>query len=212
MIVLNAFEKLQLKSQYELGRWKILNCAVTLYASKKLLIQGSGAEQVKELILSKLKLDDFLILGIDETGRGENFGILVVVGILGCSKDFLELRDSKKIQKIEEKKKIVEQKAKHIFVRIFSPGEIDSLRLQGINLNQMEAQAMDSIIQEAQKTNLDFKIKIDGNPLPLKSKNVEFIVKGDDLEPVIGAASVLAKFVRDTSLNNEKRKTWKSKL
>ena len=90
--------------------------------------------------------------------------------------------------------------------------EIDKARISGINLNHLEAQAMDSIILEAQKTGLKFKVKMDGNPLPVQSKNVEFIVKGDDQEPVIGAASVLAKFVRDTSENKNKRKTWKSNL
>ena len=207
---LDSFEIQKTNSKYELGRWKILESTAVLYSSGKLLIQGKNVEHVKELILSKIPLDDLLVLGIDETGRGENFGIMVVAGVLGKSKDLLELRDSKKTKDIEPKKKLVDKQAIHTYVKIFTPAEIDRARTSGINLNQLEAQAMDEIIAQAQKTSLEFKIKIDGNPLPVESKNVQFIVKGDDKEPVIAAASVLAKFTRDISSNKEKRKTWKN--
>lgn len=199
-------------SEYEFKRWEHLNTVITLYTSGKLVIQGLDEERVRDLILSKLPMRNELVLGIDEVGRGENFGDLVVCGVLGHSKDFLELRDSKKTKDIAGKKSLVEKNAVKTFLVSFSASEIDFMRSQGISLNQLIARAIDSIIEQAQAVKKEFVVKVDGSKLPIHSAHepIQFIPKGDDLEPVIGAASVLAKFTRDSSGNKEKRLTWKN--
>ena len=54
-------------------------------------------------------------------------------------------------------------------------------------------------------------VKIDGSPLKGVKPGALFMVKGDDKEPVIGSASVLAKHFRDESKDKKKRLTWKTK-
>ena len=55
----------------------------------------------------------------------------------------------------------------------------------------------------------DQDVKVDGSPVAGVKPGALFMVKGDDKEPVIGAASVLAKHYRDESKDSKKRKTWK---
>ena len=104
------------KSAFEELRVKILDCNVTLFKSGKLLIQGKSIEAVKEKILQNVKASEELVLGIDEAGRGESFGPLVVAGVLGVSGDLRELRDSKKTSNIAEKAGIA-KKSKMVFYR-----------------------------------------------------------------------------------------------
>ena len=202
-------------STFEEKRAKIGESTATLYKSGKLLIQGKDCEQVKEKILSALegKTKDELILGIDETGRGENFGPLVVAGVLGTTNSLRELRDSKKTKNISEKKELVEKNALAKSWIEIGAKQIDEMRNEGINLNMIEAKAMNELIEHFRKNHgaRKFKIVIDGNKIDGVSGKVEFMPKADDLVVQVGAASVLAKYVRDNSADKEKRKSWKTK-
>jgi ribonuclease HII len=198
------------KTEFEENHGTIDDCTITLFSSGKLLIQGNNAQLVKEKILLQLNIEDELVLGIDETGRGENFGPLVIVGVLGFKNKLRELRDSKKINEHSKKKEIVLKNSLATFAISISASEIDSLRATGKNLNVIEAEAMDAIISSAKKTKKIFKIVVDGNPLPLKETGVEFLPKADDLNPVVGAASVLAKAIREESKDKAKRQSWKN--
>lgn len=210
--VLKGFEKLESKSQFEEARGNIDGCTITFYSSGKLLIQGNNAQAVKEKILLAMALPQELVFGIDETGRGENFGPLVIAGVLADKNKMLELRDSKKISSHQEKKKIVEQNAIDTFVVSVSAQSIDEMRAVGKNLNEIEAEIIDLLVSSARKTRKDFRVVVDGNPLPVKEENIEFLPKADDLNPVVGAASVLAKAIRDASTDKTKRKSWKNSL
>ena len=55
------------------------------------------------------------------------------------------------------------------------------------------------------------KIIADGAPMKTKNNKIKFIPKADDLEPVVGAASIIAKHCRNNSSDKEERKTWKKK-
>ncbi|HIH08230.1 MAG TPA: hypothetical protein HA237_02560 [Candidatus Diapherotrites archaeon] len=52
-------------------------------------------------------------------------------------------------------------------------------------------------------------VRVDGSGLKTKEKGIEFIVKGDDLEPAISAASIVSKNLRNISGDKEQRKSWK---
>lgn len=210
---LRGFEQLAKKTGFEEARCLIEGCTVTLYSSGKLLIQGSKAETAKQKILEDLKLEGGLILGIDETGRGEGFGPLVVAGVLADTNKMRELRDSKKTRNIEEKAKLAEANAIGTKIVEVSASEIDRLRASGKNLNAIEAEAMNEIISYFRKdfAGKKFRVIVDGNPLKGVDKEAEFLVKADDKEPVVGAASVIAKKARDESEDKDKENPGKQR-
>ena len=211
---LAGFEEAAVTNYFEEKRVKHDGCTITLYTSGKISIQGPNASKVKEEILSKMDLKKELIIGIDETGRGERDGPMVIAGVLGDTNSLRELRDSKKTGDIAKKEAIVSEKMLGSVIVTLNPELIDFARNNGKNLNQLEAEAIEKIAEILSGFS-DARIIVDGAPigapLKVKSKKIEFLPKGDDLEPVVGAASVIAKHARNNSKNKEERKTWKKK-
>jgi len=213
--LLKAFHSIGERSEFEEYRCKILDCSVVLYKSGKLLIQGNSAEKVRDSILQGISLDDELILGIDETGRGEGFGPMIVAGVLGKTSELRELRDSKKTakNKISEKAALARKKADGWFAVEVPARDIDSLRELGQNLNAIEANAINKIIAHfsGMKTDESFRIVVDGSLMKGIDKRAEFLPKADDSVVQVAAASVIAKDLREKSADKEKRKNWKAK-
>ncbi len=195
-------------AQYQKYRANVGVCVVTLFESGKLLIQGDNCEAVSRRILESVSIKDETIVGIDETGRGENFGPLVVCAVKGKSSKLREVRDSKKTGNITAAKKKVDLNADQTVCLEYPSQTIDDLRQSGVNMNQIEAKAIDLLVDFFRRSGFDGKIVIDGNPLPVESKNIFFIPKADDSEPCVAAASVVARFVRDASKDKAIRKTW----
>lgn len=200
----------KVSASFEEKRWLIDGCTVTLYKTGKLVIQGRQCRKVADEILKKMLSREELILGIDEAGRGEHFGNFTIAAVLADKNRMRELRDSKKIKRLEEKLKIVEENSLASVVVSFSPEFIDEARRAGITMNELQKRFIDFAPKLFKITGKSFKIHVDGSPI--KGCNAEFIVHGDDKCPVIGAASVLAKSARDKSQNKKIRKTWKSRL
>jgi len=207
---LRKFEQLETKSRYEELRCRAGESAVTFYKSGKLLIQGQDAEQVKKELLHNIGVGGELLLGIDETGRGENFGAFVVAGVLGDANRLRALRDSKKIGQLEKAEKEVLLHSEGHLVLVREAAEIDALRGSGKNMNAIEAEMIAKIAQNFREKGFKGRILVDGKPLNKGLQGIEFLVKGDDLNPVIGAASVLAKAAREKSKDRAKRKSWKN--
>jgi len=204
----SGFEKVKTKTQFEEARWRAMECTVTLYSSGKLVIQGKAKQRIKELVLSELLSQEEIELGIDEAGRGENFGPLVIAGVLGDRNKLRELRDSKKTGDLAGKRGIISENALAIATVEFSSAFVDSSRKSGVSLNEMQAKAAKAV-NFALNPKSKWPVLMDG--LPLKGCNgYKFVVKGDDKNPVIGAASVVAKTARDNSKDKGKRKTWKN--
>ena len=204
----SGFEKVKTKTQFEEARWRAMECTVTLYSSGKLVVQGKGKKEVKELVLSELLRQEEIELGIDETGRGENFGPLVVAGVLGDRNKLRELRDSKKTANLAGKRGIVSENALAIATIEFSSAFVDAERKKGVSLNEMQAKAAKAI-SFALNPKSKWPVLVDGSPLK-GCNGYRFVVKGDDKNPVIGAASVIAKTARDSSKDKGTRKTWKN--
>ena len=206
--VFDKFDPLETKTKFEEGRWKTLGCTVTLYSSGKLVVQGIKEEAVKKFILSQLVLEEDIVLGIDEVGRGENFGPLVIAGVLGDKNKLRELRDSKKTKDIKKKFEVVSANSRAIASVEFSPEQIDFERRKGVSLNELQIKAIKGI-NFALNPKSEWEVVVDGTSLA-GCKGFTFVVKGDDTNPVVGAASIVAKHIRNSSKNNATRKTWKN--
>ena len=209
--ILSKYEKLETHTEYEEFRCKFGDSTVTLYTTGKLTIQGKDEERIKTELLYILKPKDELILGIDETGRGEKTGPLVIGFVLGYRNKLREVRDSKKTSDIKSKYNLVFRQSEAVLAISLKSGEIDSLREKGLNMNDIEAKIVNSGIRYFKSEGQKARILMDGSPLKGVSNTVEFLVKGDDKEPVIGAASIVAKHARNTSSDKGLRKTWKTK-
>ncbi len=212
--ILSAYEKIEAKEEFILYRTKIGMSMVTLYEGKKaggkLLIQGPDCEDVFDRLHSKLDVQG-LAIGIDEAGRGEKTGPFVVAGILGDRNDFRQVRDSKKTTDIAARYTEVVSSAKDVFIKEVEASEIDHFRSSGKTMDALQVQLMDEIVPILRKGE-DIPVLIDGSPLPVNFTNVEFIPQGDDKDPLISAASILARHARDVSSDKGVRKTWKEKL
>ena len=208
--ILSKFEEGKTTSYFEELRVKKDGTTITLYSSGKLSIQGKNASKVKDEILSSMDLKKELVIGIDETGRGENDGPMVIAGVLADTNSLRQIRDSKKTGDIAKKEKIVSENMLGSVIITLNSELIDLARNSGKNLNQIEASLIEKI-SESLSIFADSKTKVDGAPLKVQNKKIEFIPKGDDLEPVIGAASIIAKHARNNSSDTRIRKTWKKK-
>jgi len=207
---LKKFPQKEVKSNFEDMRCEIGNSTVTLYKSGKLLIQGSDCEKVKGKVLKGIPSNYELVLGIDETGRGESFGPFVIAGVLANPNKMRELRDSKKIKKIGEKRKLVEENALGIIALVVSSSELFELHKEGVSLNDIEVAAINKWHGILEKSGREAKTVVDGKALKGSKPGISFLVKGDDINPVVGAASVIAKSVRDESHDKAERKEWGS--
>ncbi len=208
--ILGRFEPAMIASDYEEARAKRDGCTVTLYESGKLLIQGANSAAVKAEIISMMGLKKDLVIGIDETGRGEKSGPLVVAGVLADTNSLREIRDSKKTSDIAAKEKIVSRRMLGAVTVSINSELVDLARSSGINLNQIEAKAMDAIAEFLLMFG-EARVVADGSPMKTANKKIMFLPKADDIEPVVGAASVVAKRARDVSQDRAERKTWNIK-
>ncbi|MCX6799258.1 MAG: hypothetical protein NTW59_04150 [Candidatus Diapherotrites archaeon] len=206
--ILAKFPARETNTLFEEARCAVGKSVVTLYTSGKLVIQGNDCSAVKEKILLEMGLRKEIVLGIDETGRGESSGPFVVTAVLGDSSELRELRDSKKTGDIEAKRGLVEEKALAIGTISISPQWLDELRRKGATINGIEAEAINSLHGFFSSLEKGARTVVDGDPLKGSDKKVEFLVKGDDKNAVVGAASVVAKSERDRSANKRKREHW----
>lgn len=160
------------------------------------------------------------VCGIDEAGRGPAMGPLVVAGVKVHDDSILaalNVRDSKKCtpnqrEKLaEEIRKIAECK-----VIIISADEIDNAR-KTMTLNKLEADAFAKIIGDMKPYSV-YVDAADSNELNFKNAilaNVSFPIEltsthyADELFPVVSAASIIAKTVRDAEIKKIEKEIGK---
>ena len=171
-----------------------------------------------------------LILGIDDAGRGPVIGPMVLAGVLinpETEKEFIQLgvKDSKML--LPRKRRMLAEEIKKLSIAtqtiIIPVDEIDGKDNANLNLNQREAVASAQIINKLNKTtHLKHQIKIiidcPSVNIPAWKEYLEkFLVakgnlhvvcehKADANHVVVGAASILAKVLRDEEIKKIKIK------
>ena len=134
-----------------------------------------------------------IIAGVDEAGRGPLAGPVYAAAVILNPKWVIEdIKDSKKLT---EKKReliypLIKQHALCVSVGIASVEEIDE-----INILQATMLAMQRAV--AGLTIKPDHVLIDGNRCPELPYPATAIIGGDDSEPAISAASIIAKVERD---------------
>jgi ribonuclease HII len=142
------------------------------------------------------------IIGVDEAGRGPLAGSVVAAAVAFPANFYLEgLTDSKKL---------TEKKREDLYTQItekchWSVAEASSIEIDEINILQATLLSMKRAINKlhnefssSRHENI-FRVLVDGNQCP-DVPNCIAIVKGDLIEPVISAASIIAKVTRDRQM------------
>lgn len=135
-----------------------------------------------------------LVAGVDEAGRGPLAGpVIAAAVILSADQPIEGLRDSKKLTARQRERLAVEirERAAAYSIASASVEEIDEL-----NILRATLLAMKRAVEGLQPQPVT--VLVDGNRAPvLEGMVVRTIIDGDNLEPAIAAASILAKTVRD---------------
>ncbi len=152
------------------------------------------------------------ILGIDEAGRGSVLGPMVIAGVIVPEKmekvlERMGVKDSKRLT--PNRRTILSRKLKKMFeyeIVVITAREIDEMRADGINLNEIEKNAMESILikmnpEKAIVDAVDVKAQRFQNNL-CKDTGVNVIAehKADDKYIEVSAASIIAKAERDNQI------------
>ncbi|MHA1143393.1 MAG: ribonuclease HII [Candidatus Helarchaeota archaeon] len=167
------------------------------------------------------------IAGIDEAGRGPVCGPMVMA-IAGIDEEKIDIlvelgvKDSKQIAK--KKRKTIRNQLTRILeyeIVIISPTEIDAaLNSSSSNLNWLEAEKSAEIARKLHKRYPFKTLYLDcpSNNVTaytdffknsFKIKNVKIIArhKADEIYTIVGAASILAKVLRDEEIEKFKKRT-----
>ncbi len=139
-----------------------------------------------------------LCAGVDEAGRGPLAGPVVVAAvILNPAITIDGLADSKKLSEARrtELAKVIRENALALQVKSINVETIDEINILQATLLGMH-QAIEGL-RPAPGMAL-----IDGNRAPVVSCDCRTIVGGDQSEPAISAASILAKVHRDTIMTD----------
>ena len=150
------------------------------------------------------------ILGIDEAGRGSVLGPMVIAGVVVPEKmekvlERMGVKDSKRLT--PNRRTILSRKLRKMFdyeIVVISAREIDELRASGVNLNEIEKNAMESILLKLkpEKAIVDaVDVKAERFQENLRNDTgIDVIAehKADDKYIEVSAASIIAKAERDS--------------
>ncbi len=156
---------------------------------------------------------EFLVVGVDEAGRGPLCGPVVASAVyyknpsfvipLELEKDFSLIRDSKKLSE-KQREKMFDFIQAHFFVGV---GIVHAETIDRINILEATFLAMRSAISELRRImnqesgimkERTMYVLVDGNQeIPNLSLKQETVVGGDGAVKSIAAASIIAKVTRD---------------
>ncbi|MFC1751677.1 ribonuclease HII [Patescibacteria group bacterium] len=170
--------------------------------------------------MKRKKAKKFLVVGIDEAGRGPLAGPVTVAAVIAKANSKFEYRNSKQIPKfkfqnskllvgIKDSKKLsakqrsdwekIIRKNFKCSVATVSPQTIDK-----IGISRATKQAVNRALHQLSRFNLDnlkpCMVFLDGLLKAPKSYNQKTIIKGDEKVPLISAASIIAKTYRDRKM------------
>ena len=161
---------------------------------------------------------DSLIAGIDEAGRGPVIGPLVIC-IASCRRD-----DEKKLKKLASKdsKQLTAQKRVEIYEELkkfvafrwieISAADLNQL-MPGMSLNDIEARAMAELIKKLGEGDVMIDMP-DRYSWTFRKRMEKFGVsrfeaehKADENYPIVAAASICAKILRDRKIEEIRKAT-----
>jgi len=152
-----------------------------------------------QLLYSNNSINNQLIAGVDEAGRGALAGPVVATAvILENDIDITVLKDSKQLseQKRNRIYRYLIKNCTYICTSIICHKEIDKHNILNATLNAFK----NAVTGLQKKPDI---VLIDGDKKPnLTGYNVETIVRGDQKVPCISAASIIAKVTRDNIINS----------
>jgi ribonuclease HII len=151
-----------------------------------------------ENIFKLEKIQNSIVAGTDEVGRGPWAGPVVAAAVVFKKQDIKEY-----YQDITDSKKLTEKKRQRIYQNlindpdlIFAIASVASQEIDQINILQASLKAMNLAINKL-STQPEF-IFVDGNyKIPGQKISQRAIVKGDSKSISIAAASIIAKVYRD---------------
>ena len=141
-----------------------------------------------------------LVIGVDEAGRGPLVGSVVAAAV-AFPPDF-------KIDGLTDSKKLSEKKREALYNQITSEcywsfAQSNSNEIDQINILEATMLAMKKAVEQLmfliEDNSQAISVLVDGNRCP-DIQNSRAIIKGDLTEPVISAASIIAKVTRDRQM------------
>jgi ribonuclease HII len=138
-------------------------------------------------------MDERIIAGTDEAGRGPLAGPVVAAAvILDPSRPITGLADSKVLSEKmrEDLFAEIQKKALAWHIAEASVAEIDELNILQASLLAMRRSVEGLSLRPS-------LVLVDGNKTPELEQETKAIIQGDKVEPAISAASILAKVHRD---------------
>lgn len=140
------------------------------------------------------------ICGIDEAGRGPLAGPVVAAAVIMDPGH--ELRSV-----VKDSKQLTAAARERIFERIMSSecvhvgiAMVDAAKIDSINILKATLQAMAEAVLKLEL--VPRYAIVDGNAAPPLSCGCTTVVKGDVSEPLISAASIVAKVIRDRYMDD----------
>lgn len=133
------------------------------------------------------------IAGVDEAGRGPLAGPVYAAAVILDPNNPIEgLKDSKKLTESARVRLAKEIKERAL---AWSIAFVDAEEIDRINILQASLLAMQRAVAALPIT--PTRIIVDGNQVPYFAIPAHAIIGGDNIEPAISAASILAKVTRD---------------
>ena len=144
-----------------------------------------------------------LIIGIDEVGRGPLAGPVTVAAMIMPRRSLLRgIKDSKKLSANQRENWFLKLKTS-----AYTVSSVGSKSIDTFGISVAVRRAVGRCLKKMDIENKKVKILLDGALYaPRTYENQETIIKGDEKVPVIAAASIMAKVIRDRTMKRLHKK------